>query len=177
MLVFGKILKNEIDEEFRFIQKKLRDTIVEILKTRVAKRFFNDSLEEIEEKVKRKIKGMIKRQECVEILKFLYNDQDFFELFSLMNGFFKENRIDFKVFEQIVLGFQQKMRERMLQDLVSKFKSVDDDHDGVISLKQFEELLGLLSIQQSYKEIFDGILQLTLSDCVVVLSREIISKH
>ena len=94
-----------------------------------------------------------------------------------MNGFFKENRIDFKVFEQIVLGFQQKMRERMLQDLVSKFKSIDDDHDGVISLKQFEELLGLMSIQQNYKEIFDGILQLTLSDCVVVLSREIISKH
>ena len=28
--VFGKILRNEADEEFRFVQKQLKDTVVEL---------------------------------------------------------------------------------------------------------------------------------------------------
>ena len=30
--VFGKILRNEVDEEFRFVQKQLKDTVVELLR-------------------------------------------------------------------------------------------------------------------------------------------------
>jgi hypothetical protein len=37
--VFGKILKNEIDEEFRFVQKQLKDTVYELLKVQIKGKF------------------------------------------------------------------------------------------------------------------------------------------
>ena len=35
VLVFGKVIRNEIDEEFRFVQKQLKETVVELLRVKL----------------------------------------------------------------------------------------------------------------------------------------------
>ena len=87
------------------------------------------------------------------------------------------DRIDFRYFEQLILGYQQRSREQILSELVQRFKLVDQNHDGVISLKEFQELLSFLGIKTSYKEALQGVAQLTISDCVVLLGRDLISKQ
>jgi hypothetical protein len=37
--VFGKILRNEVDEKFRFVQKQLKDTVTELLRVHLRGKF------------------------------------------------------------------------------------------------------------------------------------------
>ena len=139
------------------------------------KKYTNKSIIQIEDKIQKKIRGFLKKSECKEITNFLYNDIDYNEIFYIVcNDMNSKDRINFRVFEQLLLNFQQKKRENMLKDTVEKFKAVDSDHDGVINLKQFKELLVLLEIEENYASVLEGIQQLTVSDCVFILSKELV---
>lgn len=45
--LFGKIMKNECDEEFRFIQLHVKETIVNLMKAYLKERFVNKSERDI----------------------------------------------------------------------------------------------------------------------------------
>ncbi len=45
--LFGKIMRNECDEEFRFIQLHVKETIVNLMKTYLKERYFNKSERDI----------------------------------------------------------------------------------------------------------------------------------
>ena len=82
VLVFAKILKNEIDEEFRFIQRKLKETIIDLIKSIILKKRPNYTVPQIEDKLQKKTRSHLKKLECREIIQFLYSDKDFDDLFS-----------------------------------------------------------------------------------------------
>lgn len=172
ILVFGKILKNEIDEEFRFIQKKLKETIVNLLKSIVAKK---KNIISIDDKVQQKVRGWVKKQEIREIVSFLYNEKDAKEVSGIIaNALDSKGRMKYHEFQQVVLGFQQKLREKILSKLIGSFKLIDSDQDGIISSAQFLELLSLLEIKQKDLSLLETPAELTISDCVMMLSKDLI---
>jgi hypothetical protein len=63
VVVFGKILKNEIDEEFRFVQKHLKYTILELLKSYLKDQMRSKSLNDIESTYNLKINDKINSEE------------------------------------------------------------------------------------------------------------------
>jgi len=67
--LFGKMLKNECDEEFRFVQKQVRDTVNDLVKVFVKRRNPNKPEKEIQALVKQKINGVITEAEWSEIIK------------------------------------------------------------------------------------------------------------
>lgn len=69
MALFGKMLKNECDEEFRFVQKQVRDTVNDLVKVFVKRRNTNKPEKEIQALVKQKINGVITESEWSEIIK------------------------------------------------------------------------------------------------------------
>lgn len=177
VLVFAKILKNEIDEEFRFIQKKLKDTIVEFLKSKQLEKSKTKTLLQAEEKVKKKIRSYLKKSECEEIVNFFYGKKEFDELFGqvvlLVDG---NERISYKAFEQLVLTYQQRTREQLVRGVVERFKLVDTDRDGVITLAEFKSLLSLLELTENYSQVLSGVTKLTLSDCILLFSKDLLLK-
>jgi hypothetical protein len=59
VLIFSKILKNEIDEEFRFVQKQLKDTVGELLKINLKTKFSNKNDPEIIQMFKQKLTSFL----------------------------------------------------------------------------------------------------------------------
>ncbi len=57
--VFGKILRNEVDEEFRFVQTELKSTINELLKMHIKTKMPYKSAAEINDMMSKKINGEI----------------------------------------------------------------------------------------------------------------------
>lgn len=177
VLVFAKILKNEVEEEFRFIQKRLKDTILENIKKIVAiKKPALNNLQ-IEDKIQNKLRGFLKKNQCREILCNLYGENDFKNLYATVcNALNPRDKIKFIEFEQLVLGYQQKIREKDLADYVDRFKSVDHDNDGVINLQQFKELVVLIQTGVNYNDAIRGMTSFTLSDCIGVMGKDLIKK-
>lgn len=61
--VFGKILKNEIDEEFRYIQIQVKTTIADLLKNILRQKFPVKSEKEILKLSKQKANGFLDKKE------------------------------------------------------------------------------------------------------------------
>ena len=74
--VFGKILRNEIDEEFRFVQKQVKDTVKELLRVHLKLKFPLKGDGEIHNLLQRKLNGHVNEDEWVEIVKYMYNQED-----------------------------------------------------------------------------------------------------
>lgn len=74
--VFGKILRNECDEEFRFVQNQVKNTISELLKMYLRGRYPFKHNSEIKEMLDQKMKGYIQEDEATDIIKYMYNQED-----------------------------------------------------------------------------------------------------
>merc|ERR1719181_646466 len=74
--VFGKILRNEIDEEFRIVQKQLKDTVMELLRVYLKGRFTLKSEDEVSKLLKKRMASSVYEEEWVDIIKYMYNHED-----------------------------------------------------------------------------------------------------
>merc|ERR1719238_136586 len=61
--VFGKILRNEIDEEFRFVQRQLAETVHELLRVHTKGRNPNKSDEDIQAMMRKRVSGVVQEDE------------------------------------------------------------------------------------------------------------------
>lgn len=74
--LYGKILRNECDEEFRFIQKHVRDTLDASLRAILKDRFPNKSEQGIQELFVQITKGFIDDYYWARIIERMYDEQD-----------------------------------------------------------------------------------------------------
>eukprot|EP00743_Colponemidia_sp_Colp-15_P004572 GILK01004929.1.p1 GENE.GILK01004929.1~~GILK01004929.1.p1 ORF type:complete len:534 (+),score=90.15 GILK01004929.1:109-1602(+) len=74
--VFGKILRNEIDEEFRFVQNQLKRTVSELLRVYLKGKYPLKPDDEISALLKRRMSSSVSEEEWVDIVKYMYNQQD-----------------------------------------------------------------------------------------------------
>ncbi len=76
----SQILRNECDEEFRNIQKQVRSTIQDLFKIALKTKLPTKKNSEIAKLLDEKFKGYITEDECLEILRYIYKDDDFKEI-------------------------------------------------------------------------------------------------
>lgn len=167
--VFGLILKNECDEEFRFVQIQLKKTVTELLKVNLRTRFPLKSSGDIQEMVNEKMNGFLTEDEWVEIIKFMYNDLDSEVIIEDISQLKTENsterlnnknrvsreeailmrekektlkhRVSFVEFVNTLLNFQLRGHIKYLSKFVQSFKKVDQNLDGVVNEDQFRALV------------------------------------
>ena len=60
-LVFGKIIRNEIDEEFRLVQKQLKETVVELLRVKLKGTFQLKTDAQINQLVESRCRGYVEQ--------------------------------------------------------------------------------------------------------------------
>jgi cell division septum initiation protein DivIVA len=82
--VFGKILRNEIDEEFRFVQKQLKETVVELLRVYLKGKMPMKTDASINRVLESRLKGNVEEEEWVDIIKYMYNHEDGLSLMVLV---------------------------------------------------------------------------------------------
>ena len=149
--VFGKVLRNECDEEFRLVQNQVKNTIVELLKMHLRGKFPFKHNSEIKEIIDSKVSGFIFSEEAQDIIKYMYNKEDAEVILEKLREFFVANRekkvgrdgtfgsnekekmkIPFACFQKAMLDFQLKSHESFLRNFLVLFKQVDRDNNGII---------------------------------------------
>ena len=74
--LFGKILKNECDEEFRYIQMHVKDTLQGILKSLLKERYFQKSEAEIARTLEQVQAGTMEEYQWRRIIEKMYDPSD-----------------------------------------------------------------------------------------------------
>jgi hypothetical protein len=76
ILVFNKIFKNELDENFHDIHLQLDKSIRDLIVLHIMNRYPNKSQEAVQELLDKKMNGVINSEEWTDIVNYLYNGND-----------------------------------------------------------------------------------------------------
>ena len=171
--LFGKILRNEIEEDARLIYSRLQQSILEYLKYYYKSKNPYKSVKDINNMLKEKKTKMLNEDEWKKIINYLYNSEDARILEEKVNDiiqkkFYKskldtdrkltreeiiqlskmkeEYNIPLKDLVKILHEFQIKLREKYLKNFVILFKNVDKDNNGIINEEEFVSLLYNMNI-------------------------------
>ena len=172
--LFGKILRNEIEEDARLIYSRLQQSILEYLKYYINSKHPYKSAKDINKMIKeKKANKMLTEDEWKKIISYLYNCEDAKIIEEKVNDiiqkkFFKskldtdrkltreeiiqlsrmkeEYNIPLKDLVKILHEFQIKLREKYLKNFVILFKNVDKDNNGIINEEEFVSLLYNMNI-------------------------------
>ena len=172
--LFGKILRNEIEEDARLIYSRLQQSILEYLKYYIKSKHPYKSAKDIQKMIKeKKTNKMLTEDEWKKIITYLYNSEDAKIIEEkvqdvIQKKFFKskldtdrkltreeiiqlsrtkeEFNIPIKDLVKILHEFQIKLREKYLKNFVSLFKNVDKDNNGIINEEEFVSLLYNMNI-------------------------------
>ena len=171
--LFGKILRNEIEEDARLIYSRLQQSILEYLKYYFKSKHPYKSVKDINNMLKEKKTKMLNEDEWKKIINYLYNNEDAKILEEKVNDviqkkFYKskldtdrkltreeiiqlskmkeEYNIPLKDLVKILHEFQIKLREKYLKNFVILFKNVDRDNNGIINEEEFVSLLYNMNI-------------------------------
>ena len=167
VMLFGKILRNEIEEQEILIIAKLKETIHEFLTYYYQSKFQYKSKNEIDNLVKKCKIGLLNEEQWKNIVAFLFSDNEN-DLNNLMEKIQKYidkqnntiennqkygNSISYQKFIQLVIDYQIKIRSIYLKKFNSIFKIVDNDHDGIITDYEFVKLVEMANVYSSKEEL------------------------
>ncbi|CAK69530.1 unnamed protein product (macronuclear) [Paramecium tetraurelia] len=177
--VFGKILRNECDEEFRFVQIQVKQTIAELLRMFLRQKNPLKNMTDIKEMWNQKMQNYLSFDECQEIVNYMYNQEDSQVLLQKLNQIkLQGNKLEYCQFVTSILDFQLFTHEKYLQKFLKLFRQVDTEKKGYLTDVQFRQLMNLTNLNLSEDEIikFMCILdpfntqQMTFSSIVSLLS-------
>ncbi|CAG9317864.1 unnamed protein product [Blepharisma stoltei] len=182
--VFGKIYANECDEEFRFVQNQVKETVSELLKMHLRGKFPLKSNGDVQEMLNERLQSYVSEDEWTDIVKYMYNETDADLLLSLVSEVIKhknypsdlppirgkitreeavtrrekerslKTRILYADFLKILLDFQLKGHEKFLSNFLAMFRDADKDRNGMISEPEFRELLDATGLGFEEPDIF-----------------------
>lgn len=84
-------MRNEIDEEFRFVQTELKTTVTDLLKMHIKTKMPYKSATEINDLLSEKMNNEIAWEEAEDIVKYLYNKDDSEAILKKLDILFKIN--------------------------------------------------------------------------------------
>lgn len=200
--VFGKILRNECDEEFRFVQNQVRETVMELLRLQVRNKFPLKPANEIQKIVEDKIQGCLNEDEWSEIVKYMYNESDAQVLLNLVwtsiqrgivpqQGKGRASREDlnkkeirvsqvmYSEFLKTLLDFQLKTHEKFLAPFIKLFRSLGNEKNGIINEEEFIALGKELVLKDETISKLLAVVDpyenqaITFSECVALFSTEV----
>ena len=175
--LFGKILRNECEEDFRFEQIKLKNNVQKFLKEKIISKNRLKTELEISKLVKQIMQGVLEECYWNYIIKKMYSE-DYYNLLSnqikklikskniqipkketnrkltrieldaIIND--KEYKILYSDFLKILLDFQLKNHENYLKKFTNLFHSIDQDMNGILNEEEFKLLLKQMNIDSYF---------------------------
>jgi hypothetical protein len=91
VLTFGKILRNEVEEEFFYEQEKSIKTSRKLLESYLRTKYPLKSIGELKKLVQEITEGLISKQQCIDVVSYLYSGNDVKAVELLVDHLFAEN--------------------------------------------------------------------------------------
>lgn len=195
--VFGKVLRNEVDEEFRYVQRQVRDTIRELVRSQIKEKHKLRGDAEINGLLRRKMAGFLTEKEWLTVVQYMYSQKDAATLASLIHHHTYEKlsadstcrgqpsataSIPYADVVRILSNFQLDGHERFLAPYVAIFRDHDRDQNGIISGTEFMAICRTLDPTKGPEELETllheidprGTQLITFSETVQALDSEIV---
>jgi len=174
--LFGKMLQNECEEQFRDVQLQIKESIDEIITDRLKRKYRLKTEAEITKMFKEKQKGYLDEATWLEVTQKMYNEENARLLEAkIKEGILsvsqvnknKENKkllrmpvkkttidfnISFKEFRKIILDFQLKSHEKYIKKFIEAFRMHDTDLNGILSEDEFKNLVTSMKLFNSNNE-------------------------
>ena len=197
--LFSKIMKNEIEEEFRFTFKQLKSSITDVLKHILKLKFPYMQEKAVKELVIEKASSDLEEAEWTGILDYMYSPDDKLFLYEVLQELLRHKSLSSRISSRrvnraevirdkvllpfndllrILSEFQLESHEKLLGPFQSKFREIDQNSDGVLDESEFRVLLDGFNMggeAERLLEIVDPyeINSITLSDIIALLSNVI----
>ena len=148
--LFGKILRNEIEEGEILIITKLTSTINSFLVYYIQNKYTLKTKGEIDQIVNSIKVGYLNEEEWKNITSYLFpNENDLLALNDKITNFIlkannnnlNEEKISYQKFIQIIIEFQIRLRGIYLKNFNEMFIKVDTNRDGIINEGEFYQLI------------------------------------
>merc|ERR1711865_492033 len=193
--VFGRILRNEIDEEFRIVQKQLKDTVAELLRVYLKGKHPLKSEDEVSKLLNKRIKSFVFEEEWTDIIKYMYNHEDSVNLIMKCKDYIEASQSHHKTQSSRGRGRMTREQEskesgkimyedflKFLLEFMKLFRQFDKDKNGVINEEEFRQLIIATDPNKTDKEIQDLLnlvdphnnQQISFSECVNFLSSDLV---
>lgn len=85
--VFGKVLRNEVDEEFRFVQQRIRETVKELLRLQIKTRRPGSTVSEVEAALQHTLRHTVIEEDWRSVVQYMYNTSDAAQIKSIIHQF------------------------------------------------------------------------------------------
>ncbi|KAK9813192.1 hypothetical protein WJX72_010413 [[Myrmecia] bisecta] len=195
--LFGKVLRNEVEEEFREHQSRVRGAVVDALRSSLAQRNPLLSDDDLTELVRRSVKGSLAQDVWCEVVNKVFKAKDAPIVLERVqhaattpspvrtaSGRLAEQprpEVRFSALMQIALKWHLDAHERALSPVVEAFRRIDTSKAGVLSDQQFAKFCHLINPSVSPKEVdvlmdtMDpaGTKQVSFSSCACTLAAEL----
>ena len=167
VLLFGKILRNELEEQEILIISKLKETINDFLIYYYQNKYQYKSKNEVNILVQKCKSGILVEDQWKNIVGYLFSDNEN-DLINLINRIQKYidkqnttiesnkkygNSISYNKFIQLVIDYQIKLRSLYLKNFNHIFKILDTDHNGIIYDYEFVKLVEMANVYSTREEI------------------------
>ena len=167
VLLFGKILRNEIEEQEILIIAKLKETVNDFLNFYYKNKYQFKKKNEIDNMVRQCKIGILNEEQWKNIVAYLFNDNEN-DLNNLMDKIQKYinkqniliennqkygNSISYQKFIQLVIDYQIRIRSIYLKNFNHIFKMIDTDHDGIITDNEFIKLVEIANVYSTREEL------------------------
>ncbi|KAL7706193.1 hypothetical protein N2W54_004675 [Lotmaria passim] len=173
--VFGKILRNEVDEEFRFVQQHVRETVKELLRLQIKTKRPLGGAAEMNRALQESMTGTVAEDEWKEIVKYMYNAADAALITSIIHQFLYRQSLPklqrhseeeiklsptavysqllYRDFVRLLLDFQLDGHERFLERYVGIFRRHDGDRNGIVNNVEFAAIVRELDAAKPEEEV------------------------
>lgn len=169
--LFGKILRNEIEENEILIISKLKSTINSYLEYFLQNKYTLKTKGDIVQLVNKIKTGYLNEEEWKSIISYLFpNENDLFNLTQKISSFIaktnsnnlNENKISYQKFIQMIIEFQIRLRDVYLKRFNELFKSVDTDKNGILNSEEFVHLIELVGVynNEQINQLFSSFIRI-----------------
>ena len=167
VLLFGKILRNELEEQEILIISKLKETIHDFLIYYYQNKYQYKSKNEVNILVQKCKTGILVEEQWKSIVAYLFseNENDLNNLMERIQKYIDKqnntiesnkkygNSISYNKFIQLVIDYQIKLRSLYLKNFNHIFKIIDTDHNGIIFDYEFVKLVEMANVYSTREEI------------------------
>ena len=167
VLLFGKILRNELEEQEILIISKLKETIHDFLIYYYQNKYQYKGKNEVDILVQKCKSGILVEDQWKNIVGYLFseNENDLNNLLQRIQNYIDRqnntiesnkkygNSISYQKFIQLVIDYQIKLRSLYLKNFNHIFKIIDTDRNGIIFDYQFVKLVEMANVYSTREEI------------------------
>lgn len=181
--LFSKIIKHQVNEDFRNVLQKVKEKIKSLLKTCLSNNTPFTRESQVSNLLKEKLQGKLEEKEWTGVIVLLYSPEESEYMIKQIQDIQSSkvqnknpDEISYAEFQNIILAYDLNSHEILLEPFCQVYRKADSDNDGIVNREQAMslcEVLKVVDVEATIQKMDPyGTDKITFSTCVQVFNEE-----